>query len=78
MECAQQCYSSSNCGQGWANQISTKKCFFYDTLNLTQLKPDSLSSEEDLGWATGLKSCTDSGLISPNCYQFPLIAINFP
>ena len=65
IECAQYCHDNEDCNQGWSYQISTKKCFFNDILEIEYLQPGSsiLENLRKIGWATGLKSCKIPGAL---------------
>ena len=65
IECAQYCHDNEDCDQGWSYQISTKKCFFNDFVEIEYLQPGSsiLENLRKIGWATGLKSCKIPGAL---------------
>lgn len=54
---------SSLCSEGWSYQIATKRCYFLNQVNVTILQPNSHLMEKDMtiGWATGLRSCSEPG-----------------
>ena len=65
IRCAQHCFqSNSSCGEGWSYQIATKRCIFYNKIDVEKLGPKvALSvSNTSLGWITGFKSCNRSGM----------------
>ena len=61
--CADSCYNNQSCEQGWSYQISTKKCYYNEELDIELLQPGSSIPQNDrkIGWATGLKSCSVPG-----------------
>ena len=63
IQCADHCYNNQSCEEGWSYQISTKKCFFNDDVEIELLQPGSSMQENErkIGWATGLKSCKIPG-----------------
>merc|ERR550517_273376 len=52
------------CSEGWSYQIATKRCYFLNQVNVTILQPNSHLMEKDMtiGWATGLRSCSEPDL----------------
>ena len=65
IDCAKACFSNSTCGEGWSYQIATKRCIFYENIDLDVMQPGHSVSEanQTLGWITGLKSCNRAGSI---------------
>ena len=63
IQCADYCYNDQSCVEGWSYQISTKKCFFNEKVDIELLQPGSSMQENErkIGWATGLKSCKIPG-----------------
>ena len=65
ISCAQSCFKNDTCGDGWSYQLSTHMCHFYalGTLDIVKLQPNThiLDNELTIGWATGLKSCSEAG-----------------
>ena len=65
INCAQSCFKNNTCGDGWSYQLATQMCYFYKlgTLEIEKLQPNThiLDNELTIGWATGLKSCSEAG-----------------
>ena len=63
--CASACFNNDSCIDAWSYEYATRKCFFYGKLSIIKLQPASslLDVEQTLGWATGLKSCSEEGKI---------------
>ena len=63
IDCARECYKSADCVDGWSYQIATGKCLFYDDIPIETLQPTHKLHEYEytIGWASGLKSCTEPG-----------------
>ena len=67
--CAQSCFESENCTDGWKYQIGTKQCYFYQNLEdleyeeYKEFQPGKFLSDQDLtfGWTSGHKSCSVPG-----------------
>ena len=70
IQCADYCHNDQSCVEGWSYQISTKKCFFNEKVDIELLQPGSSMQENErkIGWATGLKSCKIPGkFLVQNC-----------
>ena len=73
IRCATSCYEDENCSQGWSYQQATGRCLFLPenitTERIGLLQPNSLILETDrtVGWATGLKTCFETGRGSTHC-----------
>ena len=65
--CATACYKSGLCTQGWSYQQATARCLFVaadiGTEHIDKLQPTGhiMDTERTVGWATGLKACTETG-----------------
>ena len=64
INCSEACHrANETCNDGWSYQIATKRCYFYERFNIEKLQPNThiLPNELTIGWATGLKSCSEPG-----------------
>ena len=65
--CATACYKNEICTQGWSYQQATARCLFIAadiaTVHIDKLQPTGhiMDTERTVGWATGLKACTETG-----------------
>ena len=66
-QCAELCSDSRQCLSGWRYQLASKLCIFMKNVtNITSLNQDmaSFRNDQTWGWASGLKSCFNSGTYS--------------
>ena len=63
IDCAVACFANSSCLLGWSYQVSTKRCYFLSKGNMTKISLDEHipETEKQVGWITGLKSCSVPG-----------------
>ena len=63
-DCSESCLQSSECTVGWSYQISSKQCIFMNnnvTISDLQADVDSGKTDNVIGWASGVKSCSQPG-----------------
>ena len=66
IDCANACHQDESCVYGWALQLATKNCTFYNNITLEKFQPNALLMEHEkrIGWSSGLKSCKKPGISS--------------